>query len=76
MKTVKIVIASLLLTASFSATSIAQDAKKEDTKTAKSAPQLKEHKCNAQCNAAAHNYLHGEKGHVCTAACKKATKKA
>jgi hypothetical protein len=42
------------------------DPAKPDPKT-----NLKEHVCNASCTKDKHNYLHGEKGHKCTAACHK-----
>jgi bacillopeptidase F (M6 metalloprotease family) len=76
MKTVKIMIAALLIAASFCQAANAQDKQKSETKSTTSVTKLKDHKCNAKCNAAAHNYVHGEKGHVCTDACKKTTKKA
>lgn len=31
---------------------------------------LAEHKCNDKCKSGKHEYLHGEKGHSCTDACK------
>ncbi|HWY34097.1 MAG TPA: hypothetical protein VNX68_05585 [Nitrosopumilaceae archaeon] len=33
---------------------------------------LKKHHCTAACTKGKHVYAHGEKGHVCTDACKKA----
>lgn len=35
---------------------------------------MKEHKCTAACKDGKHVYAHGEKGHVCTDACKKMEK--
>jgi len=32
---------------------------------------LKKHHCTAACTKEKHAYAHGEKGHVCTDACKK-----
>lgn len=40
-------------------------------KSGKSAMALKEHVCSAACVNGNHVYLHGEKGHTCTASCKK-----
>ena len=37
---------------------------------------MKEHKCTKACKDGKHVYAHGEKGHVCTDACKKMEKKA
>lgn len=77
MKTLKIMVAAILIAASFNAPVMAQDKQKTDNKSATTAPapKLKEHKCNANCTAAGHSYVHGEKGHVCTAECKKMTTK-
>jgi len=75
MKTLKIMIAALIIAASFNQVASAQSKQKADTKSKIATPALKEHKCNANCNAAGHNYVHGEKGHVCTDACKKPLKK-
>ncbi len=36
---------------------------------------MKEHKCTKACKDGKHVYAHGEKGHVCTDACKKMEKK-
>ena len=70
MKNVKILFAALLITTTFGA--IAQDKQATKVKPTTKAPvTLTEHKCNNQCTAAGHNYVHGEKGHTCTAACKK-----
>jgi hypothetical protein len=71
--TLKIAVTATLVAVSLSLGALAQAPAKNDTKNAKSAPQLKEHQCNPKCNAAAHNYVHGEKGHKCTAECKKTT---
>ena len=62
MKTVKTFAAVLLLTGILSTGSFAQTEKKME---------LKEHKCTAACTKKKHVYAHGEKGHVCTDACKK-----
>ncbi len=67
MKTVKTFAAMLLLTGFLSTTAFAQkDIKKEV---------LKEHKCTGACKKEVHAYVHGEKGHVCGDACKKAADK-
>ncbi len=76
MKTVKFIIAAVLIVTSFSQVANAQSKHKSDVKNVTEAAQPKEHKCNTKCNAAAHNYLHGEKGHVCTDACKKNIKES
>ncbi len=38
----------------------------------KSTEKPKKHHCTAACTNGKHVYAHGEKGHVCTDACKKA----
>lgn len=37
---------------------------------------MKEHNCTSSCKESKHMYMHGEKGHVCTKECKKASSKA
>ena len=69
MRTVKQITAALLIAVSIGNFSYAQE--KKDTKM-----EMKEHKCTAACKDGKHMYAHGEKGHVCTKACKKMMKKA
>jgi hypothetical protein len=74
MKSVKLFVAAMLVAASFAAH--AQDKAKPAAATKMAGPnttQLKEHKCTHSCTAASHSYVHGEKGHTCTAECKKPT---
>ncbi len=40
------------------------------------APTGKGHKCNPGCTSKKCNLVHGEKGHVCSDACKRSQKKA
>jgi hypothetical protein len=47
-------------------------AKKETADTCKMKKELKEHKCTSECKDGKHVYVCGEKGHVCSDACKKA----
>jgi hypothetical protein len=68
MRTVKRIAAALLIAVSISNFSYAQE--KQETKM-----EMKEHKCTAACKDGKHMYAHGEKGHVCTKACKKMMKK-
>lgn len=75
MKSVKIMLAAVLIAASFGTAAIAQTTQTKSTKNTSSAPALKEHKCTGKCNSAGHSYAHGEKGHTCTAECKKAPAK-
>ena len=42
---------------------------KMDTKMSKM--KMKDHVCNSSCTKDKCNYMHGEKGHGCTDACKK-----
>jgi|GEM_PF-1933961 len=78
MKLLKIM-SVVLIAATLSMSAMAQNQAKQ-TRNAKHAAQQKEHICNPLCNAAEHNYVHGEKGHKCTTECKKTstatTKKA
>jgi len=37
--------------------------------------QLAEHVCNSKCVDETHMYLHGEKGHICSPACKRIREK-
>jgi hypothetical protein len=32
---------------------------------------MKEHACNKECSKEKHAFMHGEKNHMCTAACEK-----
>lgn len=67
----KMFLASLILV-NFSLATQAQDKKqvKKESKTEK--VKLKEHACTQACHdSGKHVYAHGEKGHVCTSACKK-----
>ncbi|GAC1537469.1 MAG: hypothetical protein NVS3B15_17670 [Sediminibacterium sp.] len=66
MKMIKSISAALLVTAMLAGPAMAQQEKKTH---------LKEHRCTAACTKEKHAYAHGEKGHVCTDACKKADKK-
>lgn len=51
---------------------LAQNGTLKTTPAGASMP-LKEHVCTAACTNGNHVYAHGEKGHVCTDACKAAT---
>ena len=64
MKPMKTFTALLFMAALFTTPAMAQ---KETKKTP-----LKEHKCTKDCTKEKHALVHGEKGHVCTDACKKA----
>lgn len=67
----KMLVASLVLV-NLSLASQAQDKKqvKKENKTAK--VKLKDHVCTQACHdSGKHVYAHGEKGHMCTSACKK-----
>lgn len=66
MRTVKQIAIALFLTAAMPAITYAQQSDKME---------MKEHKCTAACKDGKHVYAHGEKGHVCTKACKKMMKK-
>jgi hypothetical protein len=59
MKTLKLGLAALFLT--FTVSSFA---------TTDFAARKKKHKCNTECTATAHKYMHGEKKHKCGEACK------
>ena len=82
MKKVKTFAAVLLMTGFLSTGAFAQDSKmdkkmdKMDKKMDKmdSKMAMKDHKCTAACKDGKHVYAHGEKGHVCTDACKKMEK--
>lgn len=63
MKSMKPLAALLFMATLFTAPSMAQ----KETK-------MKEHKCTKACTKDKHVYAHGEKGHVCTAACHKTAK--
>ncbi|OQP64047.1 hypothetical protein A3860_21790 [Niastella vici] len=67
----KMLVASLILV-NLSLASQAQNKKqvKKENKTEK--VKLKDHACTQACHdSGKHVYAHGEKGHVCTSACKK-----
>jgi hypothetical protein len=68
MRTIKQIATALLIAVSITNLSYAQE--KQDTKM-----EMKEHKCTSACKDGKHVYAHGEKGHVCTKACKKMIKK-
>lgn len=53
----------------------AQAGQGNPNQTVKGQTELKEHKCNEKCKKGKHFYKHGEKGHMCTAECKKKHKK-
>ena len=58
----KVLFAAMLLSASFIVNAQTKDGGK-----------LKKHHCTEACKKEGHHvYAHGEKGHVCTAACEKA----
>lgn len=63
----------LLVVVGFVVISVAQKVKTEPkvNKTKTEQVTLKEHVCNPGCKGVKHNLLHGEKGHVCGAACSK-----
>ena len=68
MRTVKQIAAAIIIAVSITNFSYAQE--KTNTKM-----EMKEHKCTAACKDGKHVYAHGEKGHVCTKACRKMNKK-
>jgi hypothetical protein len=61
----------------FAVSMFAQDAPKADAKkdapkdAKKTETKMADHKCTTACKDGKHSYAHGEKGHTCTAACKK-----
>ncbi len=59
--------------ASFSFAAFAQEKmeSKDGKMEMKSTMKMKDHVCNKDCKAGKCSYKHGEKGHVCTDACKK-----
>jgi len=72
MSTAKKIVTALLIAVAATNVTFAQDKmeQKMDQKM-----ELKEHHCTSACKDGKHMYAHGEKGHVCTKACKKMMKK-
>ena len=50
---------------------LCHNAQTAPTKKGMPVPELKDHVCIDACKDGTHMYAHGEKGHVCTAACMK-----
>jgi hypothetical protein len=69
MKKIMFSVAAVVMTVAM----FAQDAPKMDAKkdTKKTEMKMKEHVCTSSCKGGKHMYANGEKGHTCTAACKK-----
>ena len=63
----------MFVLAAFATLSVAGFAqgKMESSKMEKSTMMMKEHVCNKDCKADKCSFKHGEKGHTCTAECKK-----
>jgi hypothetical protein len=61
MKPLKLALAALFLTFTVGSFAASSDFAKKK----------KKHKCNTECNATAHKYMHGEKKHKCADACHK-----
>ncbi len=65
---------TILACAAFIGTASAQtNAASTATPSAVAPSAMKEHVCSATCTPQAHAYVHGEKGHACTDACKTAS---
>ncbi|MFZ1688279.1 MAG: hypothetical protein WAU70_12690 [Flavobacteriales bacterium] len=61
---------TILACAAFIGNASAQDSMQSSAASISPAPATKEHVCSPACTKMAHAYVHGEKGHICTDACK------
>lgn len=61
---------TILACAAFIGTASAQSTTQSTAANISTPPAQKEHVCAASCTTLAHAYVHGEKGHICTDACK------
>ena len=71
-----IVIFALVLGFAFTVSAQTTPQKKEKKEMKSETTQLKDHVCTSACTPEKHVYAHGEKGHVCTDACKKMEEKS